>query len=98
MPRPAARTANPEAVLPLAALPPEARAAILAWFDQHGRALLFRATRDPYAILVSEIMAQQTQISRVVEAWARFLARFPTITDLAAASPADVLRAWQGVG
>ena len=55
-----------------------------------------RATRTP--ILVSEVMAQQTQISRVVEAWARFLDRFPTVADLAAATPADVIRAWQGMG
>ena len=79
-------------------LRPEARAAVLAWFDERGRALAFRATRDPYAILVSEVMAQQTQISRVVEAWGRFLARFPTVLDLADATPADVLREWQGMG
>ena len=80
------------------ALPPEARAAVLAWYDEHGRALAFRTTRDPYAILVSEVMAQQTQISRVVEAWRRFLARFPTVASLAGATPADVVRAWQGMG
>jgi A/G-specific adenine glycosylase len=80
------------------ALPADARAAVLTWFDARGRALAFRGTRDPYAILVSEIMAQQTQISRVVEAWPRFLERFPTVTALAAASPADVLRAWRGMG
>jgi A/G-specific adenine glycosylase len=83
---------------PSRGLPPDARAAVLTWFDERGRALAFRATRDPYAILVSEVMAQQTQISRVVEAWARFLDRFPTVTDLANASPAEVLRAWQGMG
>jgi A/G-specific adenine glycosylase len=76
----------------------EARAAVLAWYDDRGRALAFRGTRDPYAILVSEVMAQQTQVSRVAEAWTRFLARFPTLAHLAAASPADVLRAWQGMG
>ena len=81
-----------------AALPADARAAVLAWFDARGRALSFRDTRDPYAILVSEVMAQQTQISRVVEAWSRFLDRFPTVMALAAASPADVLRAWRGMG
>jgi len=79
-------------------LPAEARAAVLGWFDARGRALAFRSTRDPYAILVSEVMAQQTQISRVVEAWARFLDRFPTVAALAAATPADVLRAWRGMG
>ena len=81
-----------------AALPAEARAAVLAWYDARGRALAFRGTRDPYAILVSEVMAQQTQISRVVEAWSRFLERFPTVAALAAATPADVLRAWRGMG
>jgi A/G-specific adenine glycosylase len=81
-----------------AALPADARAAVLAWFDARGRARSFRGTRDPYAILVSEVMAQQTQISRVVEAWSRFIDRFPTVAALAAASPADVLRAWRGMG
>jgi A/G-specific adenine glycosylase len=80
------------------ALPPEARAAVLTWFGERGRALSFRATRDPYEILVSEVMAQQTQISRVVEAWSRFLERFPTVRALADATPADVVRAWQGMG
>jgi A/G-specific adenine glycosylase len=80
------------------ALPAEARAAVLTWFDARGRDLTFRGTRDPYAILVSEVMAQQTQVARVAEAWPRFLERFPTVTALAAASPADVLRAWRGMG
>ncbi len=80
------------------ALPADARAAVLAWYDANGRSLAFRASRDPWAILVSEVMAQQTQIGRVVEAWERFMARFPTVDALAAASPADVLRAWQGMG
>ena len=86
------------ALLPIPALAPDARAAVLAWFDERGRALAFRATRDPYAILVSEVMAQQTQIARVVETWVRFLERFPTVESLADSSPADVLRAWQGMG
>ena len=90
--------ASPALVPPVSALPADARAAVLAWFDARGRALSFRASRDPYAIVVSEVMAQQTQISRVVEAWARFLDRFPTVEALAAASPADVLRAWRGMG
>jgi A/G-specific adenine glycosylase len=77
---------------------PELRAAVLAWYDERARALPFRATRDPWAILVSEFMAQQTQISRVVEKWAGFMAAFPTVQAVAAATPADVLRAWQGLG
>jgi len=81
-----------------AALPADARAALLAWYDAGGRSLAFRRSRDPYAILVSEVMAQQTQISRVIPAWEAFLGRFPTVAALAAASPADVIRAWRGMG
>ncbi|HET7473136.1 MAG TPA: A/G-specific adenine glycosylase [Candidatus Limnocylindrales bacterium] len=80
------------------ALPRPARAALLAWYDERGRTIAFRATRDPYAILVSEVMAQQTQIARVEPAWRAFLERFPSVRDLAAAAPADVLRAWRGMG
>jgi A/G-specific adenine glycosylase len=72
--------------------------AILAWYDANGRRLPFRATKDPYAVLVSEVMAQQTQIARVADAWARFITAFPTIRALADATPADVLRAWRGLG
>ncbi|HEY1988916.1 MAG TPA: A/G-specific adenine glycosylase [Acidimicrobiales bacterium] len=60
--------------------------------------LPWRATRDPWAVLVSEVMLQQTQVSRVVPAYRSFLGRFPTPTDCAAASLGDVLRAWQGLG
>jgi A/G-specific adenine glycosylase len=86
------------AVAALPALPADARSALLGWFDRHGRSLSFRATRDPWAILVSEVMAQQTQVARVEEAWRPFLARYPTPSALAAATPADVMRAWQGMG
>jgi A/G-specific adenine glycosylase len=75
-----------------------ARAAILTWFDGRGRDLPFRRTRDPYAILVSELMAQQTQVARAAAAWVSFMAAFPTVQALATASPADVLRAWRGLG
>ena len=54
--------------------------------------------RDPYAILVSEVMAQQTQVDRVVPRWERWLERWPTVDALATASPADVIREWQGLG
>jgi A/G-specific adenine glycosylase len=77
---------------------PELQAAILGWYEAQGRRLAFRGTDDPHAVLVSEVMAQQTQISRVAEAWSAFLATFPTIQSLAAAEPADVLRAWRGLG
>jgi A/G-specific adenine glycosylase len=79
-------------------IPPAARGAILAWYAEHGRPLAFRRTRDPYAILVSEAMAQQTQASRAAAYWERFMEQFPTVDALAAATPAAVLRAWQGLG
>ncbi|HZQ64180.1 MAG TPA: hypothetical protein VFA66_03000 [Gaiellaceae bacterium] len=71
---------------------------LLAWFAEHGRDLPWRHTRDPYAILVSEVMLQQTQVSRVVPRYLEWLERWPTVDDLASASPADVIRAWQGLG
>ena len=70
----------------------------MAWFSQNGRDLPWRQTRDPYAILVSEVMAQQTQIERVVPRWERWLERWPTVEALAAAPAADVIREWQGLG
>ena len=70
----------------------------MAWFSQNGRDLPWRRTRDPYAILVSEVMAQQTQVERVVPRWRRWLERWPTVDALAAATPADVIREWQGLG
>jgi A/G-specific adenine glycosylase len=82
----------------LTRVPPRTRAAILAWYAERGRRLAFRRTRDPYAVLVSESMAQQTQAARAAEYWERFMAQFPTVEALAAATPADVLRAWQGLG
>jgi len=72
--------------------------ALLSWFDHHGRDLPWRRTRDPYAILVSEVMLQQTQVERVVPRYRDWLERWPTANDLAGAAPADVVRAWQGLG
>jgi A/G-specific adenine glycosylase len=72
--------------------------ALLAWFREHGRDLPWRRTRDPYSILVSEVMLQQTQVARVVPRYLAFLERWPTVADLAAATVADVIRAWQGLG
>ncbi|HTZ06095.1 MAG TPA: A/G-specific adenine glycosylase [Gaiellaceae bacterium] len=69
-----------------------------AWFGRNARDLPWRRTRDPYAILVSEVMAQQTQVDRVVPRWERWLARWPTVEALAAAPTADVIREWQGLG
>ena len=69
-----------------------------AWFSQNGRDLPWRKTRDPYAILVSEVMLQQTQVERVVPRYERWLARWPTVEALAAATAADVIVEWQGLG
>jgi A/G-specific adenine glycosylase len=71
---------------------------LLRWYDRSGRDLPWRRTRDPYAVLVSEVMLQQTQVSRVLPAYASFLQRFPTLPALAAAPLGDVLRAWSGLG
>jgi len=73
-------------------------AALVAWFGEHGRDLPWRRTRDPYAILVSEVMLQQTQVERVVPRYLDWLERWPSSEALAAASPAEVIRAWQGLG
>jgi A/G-specific adenine glycosylase len=73
-------------------------AVLLPWFAEHGRDLPWRRTRDPYAILVSEVMLQQTQVERVVTRYLAWLERWPTVESLADASPADVIREWQGLG
>jgi len=92
MPRPAA---NPE--LDLVQLEPF-RATVLARGRELYRDLPWRRTRDPYAIWLSEVMLQQTQVSRVDGRWQHWLERFPTIDALAAAEAADVLDEWQGMG
>ncbi len=71
---------------------------LLRWFGRYGRDLPWRRTRDPYRILVSEIMLQQTQVDRVVDYYARFLQRYPTVQDLAAARPSEVRESWDGLG
>ena len=71
---------------------------LLTWFSQNGRDLPWRRTRDPYAILVSEVMLQQTQVERVVPRYLEWVERWPTVDTLAAATTADVIRAWQGLG
>jgi A/G-specific adenine glycosylase len=71
---------------------------LLAWYTRKGRDLPWRRTRDPYAILVSEVMLQQTQVERVVPRYLAWLERWPTIEALAAAPPADAIREWQGLG
>ena len=74
------------------------QSALLTWYAANGRDLPWRATRDPYAILVSEVMLQQTQVARVLERYEPWLERWPTPAALAAAPAADVLRAWSGLG
>ena len=71
---------------------------LLAWYSRFGRDLPWRRTTDPYAILVSEVMLQQTQVDRVIPRYLAWLERWPTVDALAAASAADVIRAWQGLG
>jgi A/G-specific adenine glycosylase len=90
---------------PAAAMSPQAAARrgaaherLLAWYAAHGRDLPWRHTRDPYAILVSEVMLQQTQVERVLPKYREFLARFPTLAALAAAPTSEVIRAWAPLG
>jgi len=73
-------------------------ASLLQWYAANGRDLPWRRTRDPYAILVSEVMLQQTQVERVIPRYRAWLERWPSAEALADASPADVSRAWQGLG
>jgi A/G-specific adenine glycosylase len=74
------------------------RRSLLRWYRRHGRDLPWRRTSDPYAILVSEFMLQQTQVSTVIPYYDEWLGRFPDFASLARASENDVLHAWQGLG
>ncbi|MDH4131465.1 MAG: A/G-specific adenine glycosylase [Gemmatimonadota bacterium] len=74
------------------------RRRLTRWYRRHGRDLPWRRTRDPYAVLVSEFMLQQTQVSRVEGFYHRFLARFPTVHHLAGAAHGEVREVWQGLG
>lgn len=74
------------------------RFALTRWFRRHGRDLPWRRTRDPYAILVSEFMLQQTQVATVLPYYERWLVRFPSFAALASVGESDVLHAWQGLG
>ena len=105
MDRPLARTRAPRArVASVDESPIEVRtgrrfgALLRRWFRVHGRDLPWRKTRDPYHILVSELMLQQTQVSRVVPRYAEFLVTFPTLHHVARARPAKVTEAWSGLG
>ena len=74
------------------------RELLLNWYRENQRDLPWRKTRDPYAILVSEVMLQQTQVDRVIPRYERWLERWPTAESLAGATPADVIVEWQGLG
>jgi A/G-specific adenine glycosylase len=78
--------------------PNAVRAAIASWYQSSGRRLAFRESAEPWGVLVSEVMLQQTQVTRVEPAWRRFMAQFPTPAALSAATPADAIRAWSGLG
>src|SRR5574340_285428 len=71
---------------------------LLGWFRSNGRDLPWRRTRDPYAIWVSEIMLQQTQVKTVVPYWERWMRRLPTIAALARARPQRLHKLWEGLG
>lgn len=77
---------------------PELPTKLLRWFDRAQRDLPWRRTRDPYAIWISEVMLQQTQVTTVIPYFERFLLRFPTLTALAAAPLTEVLSLWSGLG
>jgi A/G-specific adenine glycosylase len=71
---------------------------LLHWYEKHARDLPWRRTRDPYAIWVSEIMLQQTQVKTVVPYWTRWMKRLPDVRSLARAKPPTVLKLWEGLG
>ena len=76
----------------------EIRRKLLTWYEVEARDLPWRRTHDPYAIWISEVMLQQTRVETVLSYYARFLERFPTVSELAEASMDDVLKAWEGLG
>src|SRR2546426_1912118 len=71
---------------------------LVDWYREHRRDLPFRRTRDPYAILVAEVLLQRTRMASGLPYYGRFMARFPTIKELASAREEDVLKAWEGLG
>ena len=84
--------------LPDAAAASRFRRRLHAWYRENARDLPWRRTRDPYRVLVSELMLQQTQVSRVLDFYARFLRRFPTLAHVARARPSRVMESWSGLG
>jgi A/G-specific adenine glycosylase len=84
--------------VPLADAPGDLAGSVAAWSRRFRRDLPWRSTRDPWAVLVSEAMLQQTQVSRVIGSWRRFLTRFPDPAACAAAPPGEVIALWSGLG
>jgi A/G-specific adenine glycosylase len=93
-----ARTSQPESQLPHPSARRRFRTLLLAWYHRHGRELPWRTTDDPYHILVSEVMLQQTQVDRVLPKYYEWLARFPSLAALADAPETDVTNAWRPLG
>jgi len=97
-PRTSKRQQNPQMILPVPASRQWFRRRLLAWYRRHGRDLPWRRTRDPYRILVSEVMLQQTQVDRVLPKYHEWLEKFPTLGALAAAAEDDVTQTWRPLG
>jgi A/G-specific adenine glycosylase len=95
---PVAKSTQPKLELPIAPERRRFRRRLLAWYRQHGRNLPWRHTNDPYHILVSEIMLQQTQVDRVLPKYAEWLEKYPSLTELAAAPEQDVASTWYPLG
>ena len=95
---PRSRPTAPSHPLPEPALRRRFRRRLLGWYRRRGRDLPWRRTRDPYRILVSEMMLQQTQVDRVLPKYAEWLTKYPTLETLADASPDDVAGAWRPLG
>ena len=92
------RRPRPDRLIPAAALAADFSTRLRAWYRRNHRDLPWRKTRDPYRVLVSELMLQQTQVSRVLDFYARFLETFPTIQHLAESPPKRVMESWAGLG
>src|SRR6201987_4601273 len=95
---PPTRTPTPQLPIPTAAEKRRFRSRLLAWYRRHGRDLPWRKTDDPYHILVSEIMLQQTQVDRVLPKYEEWLAKYPTFAALASAPERDVGETWYPLG
>jgi A/G-specific adenine glycosylase len=98
VPRPVSRRSAPTLELPPSAARQRFRRALLSWYRRHGRPLPWRTTDDPYHILVSEVMLQQTQVERVLPKYHEWLDKYPSLATLAAAHEDEVVRTWYPLG